>query len=144
MPRGARWGSVLGMPPPDRDVSVASEWWRGLAASVPSDVQGLWFGLFVQASAGGEAEHRLYVSGTASFDTDDGGDWACDYVWEPDERYVRLPGLAAVPISDWRRALDHAADVVTGLGPWRSSPNSLAGVGVGFDDGDAILVWTRS
>ncbi len=123
---------------------MATEWWLGLSAAVPSNVRGLWFGLFVQASAGSRAEHRMYVSGTASFETDDGGDWACDYTWEPDGRYVRLPGLAAVPTSDWQRALNHAVAVVAGVEPWRTSPGPLAGVGIGFDDGDVTLLWKRS
>lgn len=123
---------------------MASEWWLDLAATLPSDVQGLWFGLFVQASAGSPAEHRMYVSGTASFEADDGGDWASDYTWEPDGRYVRLPGLAAVPTSDWQQALRHTVAVVTSVEPWRTSPDSLVGVGIGFDDGDVTVAWMRS
>lgn len=125
------------------DVALATEWWLGLAPSVPTDVRGLWFGLFVNASTGGPEEHHMYVSGTRSFAADDGGDWACDYVWQPDARYVRLPGLAAVPTSDWQGALDHAVIVVTGVRPWETTHVALGGVGVGFDDGDVVAVWTR-
>ena len=128
----------------DDDVRWAGKWWLDLATDVPADVVGLWFGLFVRASAGGPAEHQMYVCGTPSFSADDGGDWACDYVWVPDARYLRLPGLAAIPTAHWQAALDHAVGVVTSLAPWQSSPSGVLGVGVGFDDGDVMVVWART
>jgi hypothetical protein len=76
----------------DDDVELAREWWLGLAPSLASKVRGLWFGLFANASASATPEHHMYVAGSPTFATDDGGEWACDYVWQPADRYVRLPG----------------------------------------------------
>jgi hypothetical protein len=133
---------VLAVTTLDDDIDLARTWWLGLAPSIPSDVRGLWFGLFVTTSTSPN-EHQMYVGGTPTFATRDGGDWACDYIWQPDARYLHLPGLAAIPTTDWQSALDHAVMVVTTVGPWQSAPGDVAGVGVGFDDGDVVIVWTR-
>jgi hypothetical protein len=98
--------------------------------------------LFVNASTRPN-EHQMYVAGTPTLATDDGCDWACDYIWQPEARYLRLPGLAAIPTTDWQGALVHAVSVLTPVGPWESSAG-VAGVGVGFDGGDVIVIWSRT
>jgi hypothetical protein len=125
------------------DVAAAREWWATVSPSMSVEARGLWFGITDLVTASGAAEHTLYVGGTPTFDADDGGDWACNYVWTPGERYLRLPGLAAIALRDWQAALDHAVKVVAAVEPWSVAPDSLAGVGVGFDDGDVLIVWTR-
>lgn len=72
------------------------------------------------------------------------GVWACEYVWEPIDRYVRLDGLAAINRSDWQDAITLAVAVVGEVRPWESGPSRLRGVGVGFDGGDVKLVWTSA
>lgn len=126
------------------DVAALADWWSAHSASATDDVCGLWFGLVGLVGNDGEPRHAMYVAGTPSFSPDDGGDWACDSVWEPLDRYVQLDGLAAIDAADWQAALDHAVAVVTAFEPWQSSPSSLVGVGVGFDDGDVVIVWTRA
>ena len=126
------------------DFAALADWWSDHSASVTEDVRGLWFGLFGHVGVDGEPRHAMYVAGTPSFDSDDGGDWACDYVWEPIDRYMKLDGLAAIDAADWQAALDHAVAVVASVEPWQSSPSGVVGVGVGFDDGDVVVVWKRT
>jgi hypothetical protein len=131
------------LPGTDGDIAALREWWHDHASSVGDDVRGLWFGLAVLQGDDGSLRHTMYVAGTPSFGPDDGGDWACEYVWEPKDRYVQLPFLAAIGTSDWSRALDHAVMVVLNAKPWETGPSTLNGVGVGFDDGDVEIVWAR-
>jgi hypothetical protein len=117
------------------DAAALSEWW---AAHSPEaiGVRGLWFGLTDLVGIDGDVARTVYVAGTPTFDADDGGDWACEYVWWPDDRYVRLDGLAALDLGDWMAAVEHAVAVVAMAKPWEGGPPELEGVGVGFDDGD--------
>jgi len=79
----------------------------------------------------------MYVAGTPTFDADDEtAEWATEYVWEPQGRYVVLPVLAALPDEPYDNVLRHAAEVIGALGPW---PDGI-GVAAGFDDGDFALV----
>ncbi|MEQ8436114.1 MAG: hypothetical protein RIB65_01385 [Ilumatobacter fluminis] len=125
------------------DVAALADWWSGHSASLTEDVRGLWFGLFGRVGADGEPTHALYVTGAPSFEFGDGGNWACGSVCEPTDRYVQLDGLAAIDPADWQAALDHAVALVSAVEPWQSSPHGVVGVGVGFDDGDVAVVWTR-
>jgi hypothetical protein len=107
-------------------------------------VHGLWFGLTGLVGDDGNVRHTIYVAGTHGFDPHDGGDWACDYSWEPDDRYLQLQGLAAIDPQNWLAAVDHAVAVVVAVKPWLTGPRHLQGVGVGFDDGDVEVVWTSA
>lgn len=126
------------------DAAVLSQWWAVHSAEMSGDVRGLWFGLTDLVGIDGEVERTMYVAGTPTFDTDDGGDWACEYVWWPDDRYVRLDGLAGLDLDDWMAAVEHSVAVVAVAKPWETGPPQLEGVGVGFDDGDVVIVWTRT
>jgi hypothetical protein len=86
----------------------------------------------------------MYVAGTPEFDSNDAGDWACEYIWEPSDRYLQLDGLAAIDLQDWMGAVEHGVAVVTAVRPWETGPKGLLGVGVGFDDGDVNVVWTSA
>ena len=81
----------------------------------------------------------MYVAGTSTFAIDDGGDWATEHVWLPLKRYVPVE----ITSSDWGMALEHAITVVTEAKPWTTARDQLEGAGVGFDDGDMHIVWTR-
>jgi len=127
------------MPSAVEDLGVLRSWWSGLAPEVPAETRGLWFGL-VDLVVDNEAIRHLYVAGCPTFDPDDDGDWACDYCWWPDGRYVLLPYLASLPDDPYELVLQVAADLMRDLEP-ASSATQLEGVGVGFDDGDLELVW---
>jgi hypothetical protein len=125
----------------DRDVVVG--WWRGLVASVPPTVIGLWFGLVELAFADGSSARHLSVAGCPSFDPDDdSAEWATEYCWWPEGRYVLVPGLAALDDSDPAAVLEYAAELVREL-PDDTVPGVL-GVATGFDDGDFRLVSSRA
>ena len=115
-------------------------WWSRLAPLVAEETRGLWFGM-VDLDVDDAAKRHLYVAGCPTFDPDDEGDWACEYCWWPDERYVLLPSLAAFPDVQHGIALQAAVDLVRTLDPTRSVPQ-VEGVGVGFDDGDFEIVWS--
>lgn len=126
------------MPGLEVDVAAAAIWWASLRNQVPAEAKGLWFGLF-EAAKDGEAVRTLYVAGTPSFDADDEtAEWACEYVWEAEGRYVVLPGLAALPAAPYEVPLTHAAEVVRQLRPWRG--RDAVGVAVGYDDGDFVIL----
>lgn len=112
--------------------------------AIDGSVRGLWFGLADLVGEDGAARHTMYGAATRSFDPDDGGDWACDCMWQPSDRYIHLDGLAAIELDDWVAALDHAVAVVIAVRPWETAPSGLQGVGVGFDDGDVSVVWTNT
>lgn len=82
----------------------------------------------------------LYVAGTGTFDAaDETAEWAAgDYAWEPEGRYIVLPGLAALPDQPFDGPLGHAAAVLREVEPWREKPG--AGVAVGYDDGDFLVL----
>ena len=57
---------------------------------------------------------------------------------------MTLAGLAAIPLTDWPRAERHVVELIRTLEPWNIDVfPDLAGVGAGFDDGDAVIVWAR-
>jgi hypothetical protein len=126
------------------DLAVLREWWAGHSSSVGGEVRRLWFGLTVLVGDDEVARHTMYVAGTPSFDSDYGGEWACEYVWEPTDRYLRLDGLGGIDQHDWQGAVDHAVALVRALRPWESDVPGLSGVAVGFDDGDVVVVWASA
>lgn len=141
----ARVGQSLRVPATfESDVTSLGKWWRDHAVNVTEGVRGLWFGLADLVGDDGEARHCMYVCGTPAFAGDDGGDWACEYVWEPRDRYLLLDGLAAIAPGNWTAAVEHAVAVITAVRPWETGPSDLQGVGVGFDDGDVHVVWTSA
>ncbi|MEO6627483.1 MAG: hypothetical protein ABIP03_02835 [Aquihabitans sp.] len=111
-------------------------WWIDLCRTDPPEVAGLWFGL-VELLPGG---WHLYVVGTATFDAlDETAEWAVGpYAWEPDNRYLALDGMDDTSVA---AALEQVAGPVRELRPWRDF--GVDGVGVGFDDGDFVLVFIR-
>lgn len=129
---------------PTQDRDMATAWWSALVSTVPKEVKGLWFGLTKLVVDGGAAT-TLYVAGSADFDIDDAtGDWASAIVWWPEDRYATLPGLAAIPAADWRRALDYVSELVGDTVDPDALPPSVIGVGLGWDDGDAKIIRARS
>jgi hypothetical protein len=97
----------------------------------------LWFGLFEMDNG-----RMLYVQGHRHFDRDDdSADWAADEPsWAAEGRYLRVEEIAAA--ETWQDALEAALRLLAELEPWATWPVELAGVAVGFDDGDPHLVWT--
>jgi hypothetical protein len=61
----------------------------------------------------------MYVAGTPTFDADHGGDWACDYVWWPDDR-VGVGGVGGWSSSP-RRCVHWASGAASWLMQGRAS-----------------------
>ena len=114
-----------------------------MARDAPSGLGGIWFGL-TELVMTAKPRRTLYVAGTSTFDaTDATGDWAVpDHAWSPEGRYVSLKGLAALPDHESSAVLRYAADLVCALAP--QDDVDVAGIGVGFDDGDFLVVWART
>jgi len=139
--RGVRTGGTLRAIPaaPVRpDSESLRSWWGSLLASdpPPRETRALWFGLFE-----GSSGVTLYVQGYPDFDAgDETADWATDEPsWAPEGHYVELAGVQAS--ASWEEALATALGLLRDLQPWKRWPGRLDGVGAGFDDGDAHLLW---
>jgi hypothetical protein len=90
--------------------------WLGLVASVPTTVVGLWFGLVELGGAEGLPARHMYVAGCPTFDPHDGpAEWATEYCWWPDGRYVLVPGLAVLDDREPVAVLEYAAELVRAL-----------------------------
>lgn len=125
------------VPPTDRDLEVLHEWWGRVAPGIPSGVKGLWFGITELIHGG--AIRTLYVAGCPSFDsTDSSGEWATEYCWWPEDRYVTLADFAMLPDQPYNAVLAYATNLVRSLEPTRL-PN-VDGAAVGFDDGDLVIL----
>ena len=74
-----------------RHVRVTEAWWRRLAPTAPTGLNGLWFGI-VELAPPTPGCH-LYVAGTETFDAEDEtAEWAVpDYAWWPEGRYTPIP-----------------------------------------------------
>ena len=112
-------------------------WWERVQTSAPPGLVGLWFGL-VELVPGGWS---LYVAGTKLFDSlDESAEWAASpYAWWPADSYFAVPQMADLDVPS---AVAAASDLVRSLSPWVAVP--VAGVAVGFDDGDFAVVYDRA
>lgn len=117
---------------------------QALQAPLPEAVVGLSFNLS-EGAAGDDAGFCIELVGTDRFDAND-TDWPCDEIWAPPVREIELPFaltgqgweacLAAV-----RAALLQALDTPC-FGPRLT--HQVAGIGLGFVDGDLGLLWQRA
>jgi hypothetical protein len=125
------------------DLLVVRDWWSRLQPTLPGGVAGLWFGI-TDLTLDGQTRRTLYVAGCDRFDSSDPtGDWAsAPYAWWPQARYISPPGLAALSGRDYEQALGYAARLVAALRPHEGT--NVDGVAVGFDDGDFLVVWSRT
>lgn len=104
---------------------------------VPSNARGLWFGITDLVHGG--ALRTLYVAGCPTYDpTDATGEWATDYCWWPEGRYVTLVDFAMLADDPYQDVLSFAVGLVRSLDPL--SIPTVEGAAVGFDDGDLITI----
>jgi hypothetical protein len=123
--------------PTERDLEVLEEWWAGLAPKVPGEAKGLWFGITDLVHGG--ALRTLYVAGCPTFDSaDSSGEWATDYCWWPEDRYVTLADFAMLPDQPYQDVLVYAAALLRSLDPTKQ--RNVEGAAVGFDDGDLVIL----
>lgn len=121
-------------------MGAATRWWNGLRGDVPASARGLWFGI-TDLVVDGRVSRHIYVAGCPSFSTeDDTGEWATEYVWWPEGRYLSLEDAGIPASDDFPEVLAAVVALVKDLAPWDDV--DVDGVAVGFDDGDFEVVWT--
>lgn len=125
------------------DPTLAAWLEDALQAPLPADVVGLCFNLS-EGAAGDDAGFCLELVGTDRFDAHD-PDWPCDDIWSPPVREVELPYALTGP--HWEDCLAALRAVLLQvLNSPRFGPRltrQVAGIGLGFVDGDLALLWQR-
>lgn len=117
---------------------------QALQSPLPDEVAGLSFNLS-EGAAGDDAGFCIELVGTDRFDAHD-SDWPCDEVWAPPVREIELPYALTGP--RWEDCLDATRAVLLQvLASPRFGPRltrQVAGIGLGFVDGDLELLWQRA
>ncbi|HEY5314258.1 MAG TPA: hypothetical protein VIK18_17125 [Pirellulales bacterium] len=144
---------------PYGDLSALEEWIeKPLQLDPPSERQaGLWFGMF-NPYVGDEPVADIYISGSKEFDPDPFTfEWACGPDWRPDDRYANSEVMAMIyriayaaddglkNDAEYPLCLAYGAlairALLNGLDPALIPATIVgAGVAVGFDSGDGILL----
>jgi hypothetical protein len=74
----------------DSDAKRLTMWLKRLLGeeSPPTNINGLWFGLYNPVLDDGEPSCQMYVGGSSSFDPgSESNEWVCQLSWSPDGRY---------------------------------------------------------
>ena len=109
---------------------------ESLSKKLPEGIEGFSFNLIENCG-----DFSIELVGTASFDEDD-QDWACDEIFEPNRRAISIPekysGL------QWEVCLDNMQTLL--IDYMKSNEKGALvlqraeGIGIGFVDGDLIVV----
>jgi hypothetical protein len=123
----------------------------------PSQINGLWFGLFNPVVKDGEASCQMYLSGSESYETDP-EDWACDTSYFPKGRYpysVIMDQIYRITNSSHEGDVSYLGDAFLCLGyaallvsNWCHGPSAaqllgdapLRAVATGHDSGDIYQI----
>lgn len=116
---------------------------RAFDRGVPMSVRAFAFNLFELTNID-NVKFGIEMVGAGMFDLTD-SDWACDEVWEPIDRTLRIPitfsgdawEACLLAIRSLLRTLMEIDDDMTRV------LKSREGVGVGFVDGDLHIIWCR-
>lgn len=112
-----------------------------LPENVPEGVVAFSFNLYEPALVDG-VKFGVEVVGTSEFDPED-EDWACEEVWEPQERQLFIP--VEFSGTDWTTCQARVEELLLQLlqSEHRLSSvlKSTCGIGVGFVDGSLDIVW---
>lgn len=116
---------------------------NGVRTPVPANVVAFSFNLYEPAGIDG-VKFGIELIGAEKFDPND-RDWACEEVWEPEQRQLAIPiefsGL------EWQACLEKMRTVIAGVleesGAAARALKSRSGVGIGFVDGDLHVLWER-
>ncbi len=127
-------GKKAAKPKPAADTyEKLSKWLDELLSDIPDGAKGLFFCL----DEGTEDGFGIDPYFTSRFDEDD-EDWACDEIKNPKEFFVSANGK-----TEWEDILKYASKVLRKYlkeGEKRGVIKSLDGAGVGFSDGDIIIL----
>ncbi len=118
-----------------------TEWLNDcLSQPIPASVKAFSLNLFEPAGIDG-VKFGIELIGAGEFDEDD-SDWACDEVWEPEERQISIP--LSFSGSNWEQCLSNIRELAAGYlssGAAADKLKSKLGVGLGFVDGDLEVLW---
>jgi hypothetical protein len=113
---------------------------QSLSEPIPDSVKAFSLNLFELAFKEG-VKYGIELIGSSKFDVDD-QDWSCEEIWKPRQRRLNIP--ESFSGSDWEKCLDKIQFVVRDFLKTNSYGatilRSRLGVGVGFVDGDLILI----
>jgi len=114
---------------------------QGLKSESPTEITAFSFNLFEPALVDG-VKFGVELIGAGEFDEND-PDWACDEVWEPEQRQLNIP--VEYSGDSWEICLERMKKlIIVTLQSNQSFVSKLKerkGVGVGFVDGDLEIVW---
>lgn len=112
---------------------------QGLSENIPNEVVALSFNLFQPAGKTG-IKFGIEIIGAASFDEYD-EDWACDEIWQPQQRYLSIP--IEYSSEDWEQCLEVMIQLIKTISesnePCAKVLNSKP-IGIGFVGGDLIHI----
>ncbi len=120
--------------------------WLGesLKLELPGEVKAFAFNLFEPASVDG-VKFGVELIGAREFDVHD-SDWACDEIWEPEQRQLNIP--IDYSGDSWelclRRMKKLLLKVLKNNQSLISRFHHLKGIGLGFVDGDLEIIYQSS
>jgi hypothetical protein len=113
----------------------------GLQSDLPGEIKAFSFNLFEPALVDG-VKFGVELIGAGEFDEND-SDWACDEVWEPEQRQLNIP--IEYSGENWEECLEKmktlVKDILQANQGSVSKLKNVKGIGVGFVDGDLEIVW---
>ena len=113
---------------------------RALKNGVPASVQAFSFNLFEYPETS-QVKFGIELIGAETFDASN-SDWACNEIWEPEQRTLEIPTTFSG--QGWEECLARLKELVLdvlGGAPAGKILKSRSGVGIGFVDGDLEVVW---
>lgn len=112
-----------------------------LQSDLPDGLEAFSFNLFEPASVDGVI-FGVELIGAGEFDEND-PDWACDEVWEPEQRQLYIP--VEYSSADWEECLAKMKKLVEAVLQSAEGPVSrlkaAKEIGMGFVDGDIEILW---
>ena len=114
---------------------------QGLQSVLPEEIKAFSFNLFEPALVDG-VKFGIELVGAGEFDEND-SDWACDEVWEPEQRQLNIP--IEYSGDNWESCLKKMKSLINDTLQANqgavSKLKNVQGIGVGFVDGDLEVVW---
>ena len=116
---------------------------ESLANGAPVGVVAFAFNLF-EPAFDPASKFGVELVGTEAFDPDD-PDWCCEEIWEPATRGLHIP--SSYSGETWEHCLAKISgviqEVLAGDSTAAQTLRSVAGVGIGFVDGDTEILWNK-
>lgn len=112
-----------------------------LEIEIPNEVKAFSFNLNESAYEEGY-EFGIELIGAERFDVND-EDWACDEIWEPNQRQIFIP--VSYSGENWEECLKNMRNLLIKVldleKPFVKKLKSKQGIGIGFVDGNLEIIW---